>query len=564
MANSQGAQGTQGSNAPEHPVEQPELCGGTTGFVIIMMISLFIMFDLNLRRAIALALDPVFSPIFSFGGKYPGLTLLCTGIFLVFCSTTIRHLMTDWVEVARSQKLLTAFQKERTDAMISGNTVKQKRLEEMAPEIQQKQMVLMISNFKPVIFTMLFFIVVFPWIWMIYFKEHLLYDFFTLPWATKWDLQTPVSFCGGGNIGNWIFIYILISFPIGFLIQNGLKFITFTRKIKHSEVEKEHELDDEIKALEDRIISGESKGIQVARSKEIITQVEQNLTEKNYSKASELLAEAESYLERKSQTHGRVMSLIAQAETMLENAEQKGVNITTAQNSLAQARKAIKRNDDTTAIYYAKQSQRQVKESRAQHKNAEDTLASVKAIMYDLREINTEDADKIFNEAESAMVSKDYTEVVKQAKATKHKAEEIKNLHSEAASAVAAAKSALDNISHLELKVPKANDIYDKANRALTDNKYQEALELATQCTDLINAEKDKFTEAQESVSFAKLVIANALSFGATVVEAEELVANAEIALADKNYDKTIKLATKAKDIAEQAKRHQQRISKRK
>ena len=47
-------------------------------------------------------------------------------------------------------------------------------------------------------------------------------------------------------------------------------------------------------------------------------------------------------------------------------------------------------------------------------------------------------------------------------------------------------------------------------------------------------------------------------------MEAEELVANAEIALANKNYDQTIELATKAKDIAEQAKRQQQRQAKRK
>lgn len=551
---------------PTEPEATPELCGGTTGFVmmILMMIVLFIMINPELRLAIAVALDGAFYPIFAFGGKYPGLTLLCTAIFMVFCSTLIRHYMTDWVGVARAQKLMSAFQKERTDAMLAGNTVKLKKLEELNPEITKKQMILMTSNLKPVIYTMIFFIVVFPWIWMIYIEEHMIFQYMTIPGITNWDMLGKLNVCPLPGFKNWIIIYILLSFPIGFLIQNGLKYISFTRKIKQAELEKERTIDDDLTALDEKLTTAESEGIQISRSRELISKVQQNIEDREYSQATSNLAEAQNYLERKTETHGRIIGLISQAESMIENAEKKGINIDSAINSLNQARKALKRNDDTSAIYYAKQSQRQVKDSRIEHKSAEESLSSVKALMYDLRELKTDEADELFNQAQTAMEKKDYSAVVKQSKTIKVKAEEIKNLHQEANSAVKNAKDSIDAIKHLELHVPQANELFEKATNALADHKYNEALELANQCNEIIKVEKDKFQEAQESVSFAKLVIANAVSFGASVMEAEKLAADAEMALTNKQYDRAIELANSAKDIAEQAKRQQQRISKRK
>jgi tetratricopeptide (TPR) repeat protein len=183
--------------------------------------------------------------------------------------------------------------------------------------------------------------------------------------------------------------------------------------------------------------------------------------------------------------------------------------------------------------------------------------------MYDLREIKTEDADQIFEQAIRSMDEKDYSKVVKLSRATKVKAEEIENLHKEASKLINLARNAMDTIKHLGLRVENAEELYNKATVSFSEHKYQETLDLANQLIDLINSEKDKFQEAQESVSFAKLVISNAESFGANVNDAAELVREAETALTEKRYDRAIEVATKAKDIAEQAKRQQQRISKR-
>ena len=558
MGNSSGTGGAQ-------PEPQPELCGGTTGFImmILMFLILFLMFSPELRIAIALGLDGAFNPIFGFGGKFPALTLLCTSIFLVLCSTTIRHFMTDWVGVARAQKLMTAFQKERTDAMLAGNTVKLKKLEELNPEIQKKQMILMTSNLKPIVFTMIFFIIVFPWVWMVYMEMHMEFQYLSLPGVDKWDLLGTPDICLGA-FKNWIFIYILLSFPIGFLIQNGLKYLTFTRQIKRTELEQEQKIENQAKALALKLKAAEENGISMDRPRELLSQVDKKLTDKNYSQASALISDAEKYLERRTQTHERITGLITEAETMINNAKKKGINIEAAQKSLKFARKGLNRNDETSAIYYAKQSQRQVKESRKEHKSAEEAISSVKAVMYDLRELNTEEADQSFKEAMAAMEKKDYSSVLKEIKATKIKAEEIKNLHKEANEALKNIKNLKDTIAHLNLEVPQADELFEEASTALMAHRYEDAIDLAHQCSDLITAEKDKFQEAQDSVSFAKLVVANAVSFGANVVEAEELVADAEIALTSKNYDQTIELATKAKDIAEHAKRQQQRLAKRK
>jgi hypothetical protein len=329
-------------------------------------------------------------------------------------------------------------------------------------------------------------------------------------------------------------------------------------------VDKTRDLKIQISDLETRITAEQNAGIQTDRARELLSSVRQDLDNKQYSSATKLLSEADEYLDRKAQSNKRITSLIAEAEKMIKTADNKGVNVVEATKSLDFSRKAMKRSDDTSAIYYAKQSQRQVKESKKQHKEAEVSLSNIKAYMYDLRDIDTQEADKIFKSAELAMVNKEYTDVLKYSKATKQKAEEISNLFKDADVAIKKVKTEVDNIKHLELDIPQAIELYNKANQTFSNHKYVESIELANQSIDLINAERGKFQNAQESVSFAKLVTSNAISFGASIPDAEKYVADAELALSQKNYDKAIDLATKAKDIAESAKRQQQRLAKRK
>lgn len=559
-----GSNSTSSSSSDPSKTPEPELCGGTTGFIMMIMIffTIFIMFNPDLRITIANSLDGVFNPIFGFEGKYPVITLLTTAIFLVFCSTTIRHVMTDWVGIAKAQKFMNAYNKERMDAMTSGNTVKLKKLEELTPEITKNNMMLMASNFKPVVFTMIFFIIVFPWIWVVYI-ENLEFTYITLPGYPTWDILAPMDWCII-PWGNWILVYILLSFPIGFLIQNGLKFITFKYKIKQTEINEERKIDEKISDLEERMIEVKESGVQTSRAQELMTQARQNLEEKKYSRASDILDETGDHLDQKLITQERITGLIKQAEVMIKNADKKGIRTDEAMKSLDFSRKAMKRKDETSAIYYAKQSQRQIKEFRKQHRDAEESLSTVKALMYDLRELNTEEADTVFESAKSAMEKKEYSDVIKQIKATKHKAEEISNLYNEAQSAVNSVKNSLETIRHLELEVPKAKEIFENAEEALNEHRYAEAIDFAKQCDELITKEREKFQSAQESVSFAKLVISNAISFGANVYEAEKLAANAEMALSQKDYERAIELADSAKNIAETAKRQQQRLGKRK
>jgi len=546
------------------PPEQPELCGGTTGAAMmgVMFITIFIMFNPDLRISIAEALDGVMSPIFAFDDKYPIVTLLFTALILITLTTIIRHFMTDWIGIARAQKITTAFNKERTDAMMSGNTVKLKKIEEMAPEMQKYQMTLMTSNLRPMIFTMLIFIVLFPWVWMVY-MERLNFTYISLPGIQKWDfnVQSPICF---NYFKNWIIVYMLLSFPIGFLLQNGLKYFTFKYKIKQTEVVQDKIIREDISELEERINEIQNDGIQVNKSKELILKARDKLEEKEYTSAAKILAEANDHIDNKTQTHTRIIGLIAEAEKMVKNAKKRGINVNTSEKSLVNSKKALKRNDDTSAIYYAKQSQRNVKESRLKHKNAEETLSSIKAKMYDLRDLNTEEADEVFKLAEEAMENKDYALVLKHSKSTKMKAEEINNIFKKAASTVQKAKNAMDNIHHLELDIPDAEGLYNKANNALKDHNYSSAIEFGNQCIDIVTGEREKFQEAQESVSFAKLIVANAISFGANVQNAESITADAELALTHKNYERAIELANEAKNIAESAKRQQQRQDKRK
>jgi uncharacterized membrane protein (DUF106 family) len=559
--------GSSSSDASGKPPDQPDLCGGSTGMImmLLMFFILYMMLNPDLRTSIAIALDGVFSPIFGFDYKYPILTMLAASIFMVFCSTTIRHLMTDWVGIARAQKFMNSYQKEKMDAMTSGNTVKLKKLEELTPEISKNNMTLMVSNLKPMAFTMIFFIIVFPWLWAVYFEElaDLGNDFVSLPGIDKWTLSGSINICPGG-FNTWILIYIVLSFPVSFLLQNALKYISFTQRIKKTEVKEEKKIQTELQNLEVNIEKLDSRGIQTQKARELLSQSSSNIENKHYGRAMEIITEANEHLENKTRTYERIIGLINQAESMILNAEKKEIRVSEAEKSLENARKALNRNDDTQAIYYAKQSQRQIKESREKHREAEETLSNIKALMYDVRELDTKEVDRTFEKALDAMKEKEYANVITYSKEAKIKAEEISKLNDDAKASIEKLEKLLQNIKHLNLEIADAADLYQQAMDELKHHRYERAQELAEQCNELITQERDNFQNAQESVSFAKLVISNAISFGASIPDAERYAADAESALNIKNYRRAIELANKAKDIAETAKRQQQRLAKRK
>jgi hypothetical protein len=135
------------------------------------------------------------------------------------------------------------YNKAVREATKAGNQSLQERLNTQQQEIMGMQSSMMMTQMKSSIMTMVIAILIFRWIYS--FIWSVPQPTITLPWDTTWALtdmafkQICGSMCllgGGGGAGGgmpyWIFVYIIVTIPIGQALMRGLKYFEFSRKLK--------------------------------------------------------------------------------------------------------------------------------------------------------------------------------------------------------------------------------------------------------------------------------------------------------------------------------------------
>lgn len=204
--------------------------GGFSPWMILLFGGvMLIMFNPNLRNQVGDYVGLVLEPIIGFGGQDPALTLLFASLITGVATGLIRHYMVDWLEMARTQKLMKAFQNELKEARKNENNYRVKKLTELQPEVMKEQASMSGQQFKPMGVTMVIVIPMFGWLWT--FIQGLPDPSIAAPWGGRTMLleSAPiVSF-----LPTWILLYSLFSIPIGQLVQKGLKAIEFSRELEN-------------------------------------------------------------------------------------------------------------------------------------------------------------------------------------------------------------------------------------------------------------------------------------------------------------------------------------------
>jgi uncharacterized membrane protein (DUF106 family) len=215
----------------ERAQPQPGGGGGASRFIMMFMImmTLFIILDPNMRSALGGAMTLVMNPLIGFNGAFPLLTLLFAGMITSSISILGRHFFVDWVEMARSQKIMSAFNKERREAMMSRNMAKLERLNKMSPEIMQKATRQSMNQLKPMAFTMIIIIVIFSWLYS-FISSYAVDPKFSVPWDLNSSLNAVTV------LPHWVMVYALISIPFGQVITRLLKYFSFKKKLREKGV----------------------------------------------------------------------------------------------------------------------------------------------------------------------------------------------------------------------------------------------------------------------------------------------------------------------------------------
>lgn len=198
---------------------QPERRKMNFGSILLFAAVFMVLFNEGLRDATGRIVGYALDPIIGFGGRFPVLTIMIAGTIMVAATTVMRHFTTDWIDTAKSQAMMRHFQKEFGAARKENNTYRMKKLQEVQPQVMEKQQEMSKKQLKTMPVTMIVVIPLFAWLFG--FVASLDYWWYTAPWnATVNLLETSV-------FPHWILLYMTLSIPLGALVQKAMKYVSW-------------------------------------------------------------------------------------------------------------------------------------------------------------------------------------------------------------------------------------------------------------------------------------------------------------------------------------------------
>lgn len=207
--------------------------------IFLFLLAFLTLIDPTLAGGAAAVADAILMPVLGFGGRLPVMTILLAGLLTTVIGSIARDYFTNWVKMARTQKVMRAWSKERMDAMRKGNTARLEQLMEVQKGFQKDQMDMMFSPYKSMALTMFMFIVMFTW--LRYFVDVVLQGqgnmWIAVPWSSNVWLPEAYVF------PSWVLLYSLLALPFGQIMARVLKYVHFRRRLQEMGVPLEPEAD---------------------------------------------------------------------------------------------------------------------------------------------------------------------------------------------------------------------------------------------------------------------------------------------------------------------------------
>jgi len=197
--------------------------------IFVFIMAIFVMFDQNLRTALGRIVGYGLEPLWGFDGSFPVVSLFVTGAFMTALSIIVRHFFTDYVKQAKSQKIMSAFNKEMREARKDNNTYRLKKMLELQPKMMEESMKQTTTQMKLMPVTMLIIIPIFAWLAV--FVGNLDSSVITVPWSNFADMNATYV------LPAWVLLYSLISVPFGQLLSRALRYYSFKKRLDELKAE---------------------------------------------------------------------------------------------------------------------------------------------------------------------------------------------------------------------------------------------------------------------------------------------------------------------------------------
>ncbi len=197
--------------------------------IFVFVMAIFVMFDQDLRSGLGQVVGMGLEPLWGFDGSFPVVSLFITGAFMTSLSIVVRHFFTDYVKQVKSQKIMSAFNKEMQSARKENNTYKLKKMMELQPKMMEESMKQTTTQMKLMPVTMLIIIPIFAWLAV--FVGDLESAMITVPWSDNASLNASYL------LPAWVLLYSLISVPFGQLLSRVLRYYSFKKRLSAMQAE---------------------------------------------------------------------------------------------------------------------------------------------------------------------------------------------------------------------------------------------------------------------------------------------------------------------------------------
>ena len=212
------------------PPATPRAPPSFSRFIMIFLglIAIYAIISPEVAVGFASIANSALFPVIGFGGALPTVTILLAGILTTTISSVIRDHYTNWVKMARTQKVMGAWRKEQMEAMRKGQTTRLAKLKEAQQGFMKDTMEMQTTPLKSMAWTLFLFIVIFTWLRLFVdvVLNNLGNQWIAVPWSNHVYLNSVYV------LPSWVLLYSLLAIPFGQIITRVLKYVRFRRRLE--------------------------------------------------------------------------------------------------------------------------------------------------------------------------------------------------------------------------------------------------------------------------------------------------------------------------------------------
>lgn len=201
--------------------EQPELPLGQMLMPIMLLIGMsFILLNEGLRESMAVLAGGVLEPALPFHDQYFVPTVLIVGSSIMVVNTVFRSLFMDPLAQAHLNHRNKQLRKLMNEARLARDHVRLEKVQKMQMHLMPETTKLQMSMMKPMMFTMIFIIGIFSWMYLM--VEEFRVGHVSLPWAPQWAFEGRIIIFPA-----WIGAYITLSAPLGRVVDRHIRLFRY-------------------------------------------------------------------------------------------------------------------------------------------------------------------------------------------------------------------------------------------------------------------------------------------------------------------------------------------------